>query len=64
MMFHFGYSQEIPKVLKTKFSKEALAHKLQDKNGKEMTGNSKMLTINWSTIDTILVGSVHNEFIE
>jgi len=34
-MFQFGFSQQVPKVLKTKFSKEALAQKLQDENGKE-----------------------------
>lgn len=36
-VFQFGFSQEVPKVLKTKFSKEALAQKLQDKNGKEIS---------------------------
>ena len=34
-IFHLGFSQEVPKVLKTKFSKEALAQKVQDENGKE-----------------------------
>ena len=37
MVFQFGFSQEVPKVLKTKFSKEALAQKLQDTNGKEIS---------------------------
>ena len=37
MVFQFGFSQEIPKVLKTKFSKEALSQKLQDKSGKEIS---------------------------
>ncbi|RRQ46233.1 TlpA family protein disulfide reductase [Chryseobacterium sp. SC28] len=32
-----GFSQEVPKILKTKFSKEALAEKLQDQNGQEIT---------------------------
>ncbi|MBP6576279.1 MAG: thioredoxin family protein [Chryseobacterium sp.] len=39
MVFQFGFSQEVPKVLKTKFSKEALAQKLQDENGKEISIN-------------------------
>ena len=39
MVFQFGFSQDVPKVLKTSFSKEALAQKLQDKNGKESTIN-------------------------
>ncbi|MBV6881861.1 thioredoxin family protein [Epilithonimonas ginsengisoli] len=39
MVFQFGFSQEVPKVLKTKFSKEALAQKLQDKDGKEISIN-------------------------
>ncbi|AZI54324.1 TlpA family protein disulfide reductase [Epilithonimonas vandammei] len=34
-VFQLGFSQEVPKVLKTKFSKEALAQKVQDENGKE-----------------------------
>jgi len=38
-VFQFGFSQEVPKVLKTNFSKEALAQKLQDKNGKEISVN-------------------------
>lgn len=37
MVFQFGFCQEVPKVLKTKFSKEALAQKLQDTNGKEIS---------------------------
>lgn len=37
LVFQFGFSQEIPKVMKTKFSKQALAHKLQDENGKEIS---------------------------
>lgn len=37
MVFQFGFSQQVPKVLKTKFSKEALAQKLQDKDGKEIS---------------------------
>lgn len=39
MVFQFGFSQEVPKVLKTKFSKEALAQTLQDKDGKEISIN-------------------------
>ena len=38
-VFQFGFSQEVPKVLKTKFSKEALSQKLQDKSGKEISIN-------------------------
>ena len=38
-VFQFGFSQEVPKVLKTSFSKEALAQKLQDKDGKEISIN-------------------------
>lgn len=38
-VFQLGFSQEVPKVLKTSFSKEALAQKLQDKNGKEISIN-------------------------
>lgn len=34
-IFQLGFSQQVPKVLKTKFSKEALSQKLQDENGKE-----------------------------
>jgi len=37
IVFQFGFSQEVPKVLKTKFSKEALAQKLQDTKGKEIS---------------------------
>ena len=37
LVFQLGFSQEVPKVLKTKFSKEALAQKLQDKEGKEIS---------------------------
>lgn len=37
LLFQFGFSQEIPKEMKTKFSKQALAHKLQDENGKEIS---------------------------
>ncbi|QIY84892.1 redoxin family protein [Chryseobacterium sp. NEB161] len=37
LAFQFGFSQEVPKVLKTNFSKEALAQKLQDENGKEIS---------------------------
>jgi len=37
LVFQFGFSQEIPKVMKTKFSKQALAQKLQDENGKEIS---------------------------
>lgn len=37
LVFQFGFSQEIPKVMKTEFSKQALAHKLQDENGKEIS---------------------------
>ena len=36
-IFGFGFSQEGPKVLKTSFSKEALAQKVQDQNGKEIS---------------------------
>lgn len=36
-LFQFGFSQEVPKVLKTSFSKEALAQKLQDEDGKEIS---------------------------
>jgi len=39
VVFQFGYSQEVPKVLKTKFSKEALAQKLEDKDGKAISIN-------------------------
>ena len=39
MVFQFGFSQQVPKVLKTKFSIEALAQKLQDKSGKEISIN-------------------------
>lgn len=39
MVFQFGFSQEVPKVLKTKFSKEALAQKVQDKDGNEISIN-------------------------
>jgi len=39
VVFQFGYSQEVPKVLKTKFSKEALAQKLEDKEGKAISIN-------------------------
>ena len=35
--FTIGYSQEIPKVLKTHFSEKALAQKLEDENGKKIT---------------------------
>ena len=35
LIFGWGVSQQVPKVLKTKFSKEALAQKVQDENGKE-----------------------------
>ena len=34
-----GFSQEVPKVLKTSFSKEALAQKVTDTNGKTITLN-------------------------
>lgn len=37
LSFQFCFSQEFPKVLKTNFSKEALAQKLQDENGKEIS---------------------------
>ncbi len=35
--FNLGFSQEAPKVMKTQFSSEALAQKLQDVNGKEIS---------------------------
>lgn len=36
-IFGIGYSQQIPKVLKTCFSKEALNQKLEDEKGKRIT---------------------------
>lgn len=36
-IFQLGFSQQVPKVLKTKFSKEALSQRLQDENGKEIS---------------------------
>ncbi|WP_426279317.1 TlpA family protein disulfide reductase [Chryseobacterium sp. S-02] len=36
-IFGPGYSQEVPKVLKTSFSKEALHQKLEDEEGKSIT---------------------------
>ena len=39
MVFRLGFSQEVPKVLKTEFSQKALAQKLQDENGKEISIN-------------------------
>lgn len=36
-IFGLNYSQQIPKVLKTSFSKEALHQKLEDEDGKSMT---------------------------
>ncbi|KIC62558.1 TlpA family protein disulfide reductase [Chryseobacterium taiwanense] len=36
-IFGLGYSQEIPKVLKTGFSKEALNQKLENEEGKSIT---------------------------
>ena len=35
--FLTGFSQEVPKILKTKFSKEALAQKVTDVNGNTVT---------------------------
>ncbi|WP_312394881.1 thioredoxin family protein [Chryseobacterium sp.] len=36
-IFGLSYAQEVPKVLKTSFSKEALAQKLENKEGKTVT---------------------------
>ncbi len=36
-IFGLSYAQEVPKVLKTSFSKEALAQKLESKEGKTIT---------------------------
>jgi len=36
-VFGLGHAQEVPKVLKTSFSKEALAQKLENKEGKTVT---------------------------
>ena len=36
-IFGLGYSQDVPKVLKTSFSKEALSQKLEDEEGKSIT---------------------------
>ena len=36
-IFGWGVSQQVPKVLKTKFSKEALAQKVTDINGKTIS---------------------------
>lgn len=35
--FGISYSQQVPKILKTKFSKEALQQKLEDEDGKNIT---------------------------
>lgn len=37
LIFGWGVSQQVPKVLKTKFSKEALAQKVTDINGKTIS---------------------------
>ena len=37
LAFSFAYGQKAPTVLKTKFSKEALAQKLQDEDGKSLS---------------------------
>lgn len=36
-LFGLAFSQNVPKVLKTQFSKEALNQKLEDKDGKKIT---------------------------
>lgn len=36
-IFGLGYSQDIPKVIKTDFSKEALQQKVEDEDGKSIT---------------------------